>query len=549
MPANTTRKHVFAMVCLGLLSLWSAASAEDFTARKQNIGPVAVTRPESTLPDGWHHGAFVEIFVRAYQDSNDDGIGDLRGITQRLDYLKDLGIKGIWLMPINPSEDGDHGYAVMDYRAIEPAYGTMADFDELIEQAHARGIGVIMDYVINHSAAKHPLFIEAASSAQSPYRDWYVWQPTIPKGWNIFGANPWHQAPHGAYLAQFNPSMPDFNFANPDVKKFHLDNMRFWLNRGIDGFRFDAVTHLVENGPKGWYDQAGSYVVMGELRAELAAHYRNRYFVCEATSGVEKYASPEVCGRAFAFGYQYDVVNAARGKPKAIKNVAKFFNSTRPELATMISNHDLFAGERAWDQFKGNQAQYRLAAATYLLQPGTPFIYYGEEVGMSAHPSLQGDPKLRVPMSWTADVNNTGFSQAKPFRGFAANSQQQNVELQRQQADALHAFYVDLLKLRNRYPSLSRGSYKHAFTHGKTMGFQREWQGERALVLINYGVNDQAITVKNLAAATQLQSQYPADGINVKVNDAGAAKVVLKPQSVQVFIQNFIVGGPSGPNK
>jgi alpha-amylase len=537
MPADNTRKYVFSMVCLGLLSMSNMAVAADSTAREHTIGPVVVTQPESTLPEGWHHGAFAEIFVRAYQDSNGDGVGDLRGVTQRLDYLKDLGIKGIWLMPINPSEDGDHGYAVMDYRAIEPAYGNLADFDELVKQAHARGIGVIMDYVINHSAAKHPLFIEAASSAQSPYRDWYVWQPNAPKGWNIFGANPWHQTPHGAYLAQFNPSMPDFNFANPEVKKFHLDNMRFWLNRGVDGFRFDAVTHLIENGPKAWYDQAGSYAVMGELRSELAAQYQNRYFVCEATSGVEKYASPDVCGHAFAFGYQYDVVNAARGKSKAIKNVAMFFNSPRPELATMLSNHDLFAGERAWDQFKGNQAQYRLAAATYLLQPGTPFIYYGEEVGMSAHPSLQGDPKLRVPMSWTADANNRGFTQAKPFRGFAANSQQQNVELQLMKADTLHAFYVDILKLRNRYPSLSRGSYKHAFTQGKAMGFQREWQGERALVLINYGTNDHAITVENLAPAAELQNQYPGDTVNMKANDKGVTKTLLKSQSVQVFIQ------------
>jgi alpha-amylase len=540
MLAIDTRKYVFTvMVGLGLLSMSSA-----YSASQEGIGPVAVLQPGSALPDAWHHGAFTEIFVRGYQDSNGDGIGDLRGITQRLDYLKDLGVKGIWLMPINPSQDGDHGYAVMDYRGIEPAYGTMADFDELVKQAHTRGIGVIMDYVINHSAAKHPLFIDAASSPQSPYRDWYVWQPNAPKGWNIFGNNPWHVRSSGAYLAQFSPTMPDFNFANPEVKKFHLDNMRFWLNRGVDGFRFDAVTHLIENGPKAWYDQAGSYAVMGELRAELAAHYRNRYFVCEATNSVEKYASPDVCGRAFAFGYQYDVVNAARGKRKAIKNVAMFFNSPRPELATMLSNHDLFAGERAWDQFKGNQAQYRLAAATYLLQPGTPFIYYGEEIGMSAHPSLQGDPKLRVPMSWTADVNNSGFTQAKPFRGFAANSQQQNVELQMQQTNTLHAFYVDLLKLRNRYPSLSRGSYRHAFTQGKVMGFQREWQGERALVLINYGVSDKAIMVKNLASATELQSQYPADGVNLKVDDEGVAKVVLKPQSVQVFIQNFIVGGP-----
>jgi alpha-amylase len=531
-----SKSSLNAVFCGLALLLGARQACANNQSLAEQTSPVPAADPGSPLSKDWHHGAFMEIFVRAYQDSNGDGVGDLKGITQRLDYLQALGIKGIWLMPINPSQDGDHGYSVSHYRDIEPAYGNLADFDELIKQAHARGIGVIIDYVINHSAANHPVFQASAASPNSAYRDWYVWENTAPKDWQIFGHNPWHGVGDGAYLAQFNINMPDFNFANPKVKQFHLDNMRFWLNRGVDGFRFDAVTHLVENGPKGWYDQAESYAVMGEFHKELSSQYSNRFYVCEATHNAEKYAAPEVCGRAFAFGHQYDVSYAARGNAKAIKKVATFFSSPRPALATMLSNHDLFAGERPWDQFKGNQAQYRLAAATYLLQPGTPFIYYGEEIGMSAHPELQGDPKLRVPMSWTADIDNSGFSKAKPFRGFAANSRQHNVELQVQQNDSLHGIYLDLLGLRNRYRSLSKGNYQHAFVQGKVMGFQREWQGERSLVLINYGLSEKTIKVKNLAAAIELKNALLEEGANLKVDDKGVAKILLAPQSVQVFV-------------
>jgi alpha-amylase len=521
-------------------SLWmiypTIGFAADDTLQK-HVAPVIPADPGTKLEKDWSHGAFIEIFVRAYQDSNGDGIGDLRGITQRLDYLKALGVKGIWLMPINPSQDGDHGYSVSDYRDIDAAYGNLADFDELIKQAHARGIGVIMDYVINHSAANNPVFLQSASSADNPYRDWYVWEKQAPAGWNIFDNNPWHVTNHGAYLAQFNKMMPDFNFKNPQVKKFHLDDMRFWLNRGVDGFRFDAVTHLIENGPDAWYDQAGGYAVMGEVYKTLNAEYRNRYFVCEATNNAEKYAGPDVCGHAFALGYQYALIDAARGKRKGIKRVASYFSDAGPEMATMLSNHDLFAGERLWDQVNGNQAQYRLAAATYLLQPGTPFIYYGEEIGMAANANLQGDPKLRIPMSWSGD-NNSGFSKAKPFRAWSSNLAKQNLDSQSKTPDSLLAFYHDMLGLRNRYPSLSQGSYEHAFTQGEVMGFQRQWQGgERALVLINYGLSDKAITVKNLVPGNELQSQYPADGVNVKVDNTGVAKAFLEAQSVQVFIQ------------
>src|SRR6478736_1826995 len=190
------------------------------------LAPVTATPSPSTLPADWQHGAFAEIYVRGYADSDGDGIGDLRGLTGKLDYLKALGVSGIWLMPVTRSGDHDHGYAVADYRDIEPAYGTLADFDEFVEQAHARGIGVIVDYVINHSARSHPLFQAAADDRDSPYRGWYLWQDQGPKGWKIFDKDPWNRMPTGYYFSQFSAGMPDWNLLEPKVMAWHEDNLR-----------------------------------------------------------------------------------------------------------------------------------------------------------------------------------------------------------------------------------------------------------------------------------------------------------------------------------
>lgn len=237
-----------------------------------DVSSVAAVDPGSVLSANWQKGAFMEIYVRGYKDSDDDGKGDLKGVIQSLDYLKDLGIKGIWLMPITKSQDADHGYAVSDYRSVETAYGNLADFDELIKQAHTRGIGVILDYVMNHSAAENPLFVNSKASAGNAYRSWYVWQAQAPSGWNIYGSNPWKSVASGSYFAGFWDQMPDFNLNNQTVIDYHKDNLRFWLNRGADGFRFDAVGNLVENGPSAWENQPQNYPIMGQVSSLLATY-------------------------------------------------------------------------------------------------------------------------------------------------------------------------------------------------------------------------------------------------------------------------------------
>ena len=496
--------------------------------------PVPMNNAASTLPSDWHHGAFMEIFVRGYKDSDGDGIGDLRGLTQSLDYLQDLGIKGIWLMPVTRSADGDHGYATTDFRSIEPAYGSLADFDELLKQAHARGIGVITDYVVNHSAASHPFFVASAGSDNGPYRDWYVWQDPPPRDWDIWGKNPWHPTPHGSFFATFGPHMPDFNLRNPAVVAYHQDSLRFWLNRGLDGFRLDAVPHLIENSATDWNDQPQSRRLTSELRA-LTQAYGKRYVVCEATANPTAYATPQVCGSAFAFGHERQIINAAQGKPEAIAAVANYFKTAPMSMATMVSNHDIFAGERLWDQVAGNPAHYRLAAATYLLQPGTPFIYYGEEIGMAGVKGLRGDAPLRTPLSWTADANTAGFTTGRPFRPVSPNAASHNVTQQRSDPHSLWSFYKAMLTLRNTRASIAQGSYEHATVSGQVMSYQRTLGDETTLVVINYGSNAAHASVSHLLPGAKLSPLYPSAAQTAVSDATGQTSLAVPGQSLAVY--------------
>jgi alpha-amylase len=537
-----------------------AASAAAAGPPAVDTRPVPATERGSALDPHWHHGVFMEIFVRAWKDSDGDGIGDLRGLTSTLDYLKDLGIRGLWLMPITKNADGDHGYATTDFRDIAPEYGTLADFDELIRQAHARGIGIIMDYVINHAAAQHPLFVSARQGPGAPYRDWFVWSDEAPAGWDIWGKNPWYHlaaepwswkgevkdlppAPPGAkgfYFGTFGPHMPDFNFGNPAVLEYHLSSLRFWLNRGLDGYRLDAVPHLVENSAKDWNDQPASRVLTKALQDEIKA-YAHRYVVCEATAEPQQYGDPAVCGGAFAFGHVHQYVEAARGKPEAVPKVVDYYSRARPTMATFVSNHDIFAGQRLWDQVGGDGAAYRLAAAAYLLQPGTPFVYYGEEIGQAGVPGLPGDLPLRSPMSWTADRATAGFSTGTPFRPVAPNVATHNVAAQLKDPRSLHRFYKTLIGLRNAHPSIARGSYERPLAQGLVAGWQRRLDDggvrEHSLVLINYGSQAAPARVDGLPAGARLVSALPAGGaVAARASAQGEATLLLAPRAVRVLL-------------
>jgi len=526
----------------GLAGLLGALLSSVAPAAAQDLGPVPARSTGSRLAPGWQHGAFMEIFVRAYQDSDGDGIGDLRGLKDRLGYLQELGIKGIWLMPITASADHDHGYATTDFRALEAQYGNLADLDALIEEAHRRGIGVIVDYVINHAARAHPLFQQALQDPTSPWRGWFVWQDKAPSGWDIWGQNPWTETPTGSYFATFGPHMPDFNLRNPAVLAYHESSLRFWLNRGLDGFRLDAVPHLIENDAQRWNDQPESRRLAHQLQA-LIKRYPRRHLVCEATANPKAYAAPQVCGSAFAFGLEQQLIKAARGQADAgaaLQAVADYFKSAPPTMATMLANHDIFAGSRVWDQLAGDERRYRLAAASYLLLPGTPFIYYGEEIGQAGVPGLAGDAPLRAPMSWSDDI--TGFSSGQPFRPLAPNAASHNVAAQQADPASLLNFYKAMLKLRNSRPSIARGRYEAARVQGQVFSFQRRLGAQRSLVVLNYdATGPQDLTLEGLGRGTRLQPLYPAPLLDstaapaLRADAGGRARLTLAPLSVQVF--------------
>jgi len=502
-----------------------------------DVSSVAAADPGSALPAGWQHGAFMEIFVRSYADSDGNGMGDLKGLISKLDYLQALGVKGLWLMPVTVSQDGDHGYAVVNYRDIESAYGSLADLDELLRQAHARGIGVILDYVMNHSAAQNPLFLNSRDSTSNPYRNWYVWQATAPAGWSVYGGNPWRTTTTGAYYAAFSDTMPEFNLTNGDVVAYHQSNLRFWLNRGVDGFRFDAVGNLVENGPTAWLDQPQNYTLMQGMQS-LVAGYAQRYMVCEAPDDPQGFGQSTACGAAFAFDLRGNILAAAAGDASAAQKVADYYKTAPAGMASLLANHDSFAGARVWDQLGGDAVRYKLAAATYLLLPGTPFIYYGEEVGMAGGSGLSGDAALRSPMSWSASTSNGGFTSGTPYRALAANVASNNVAVETADPASLLNFYKAMLALRNGVPALAAGDYTQASSSGALLQFQRSSAGSKALVLINYGSAAATAGVASLGANASLKSLYPSGAADATADASGQASISVPAQSLRVFQVN-----------
>jgi glycosidase len=505
---------------------WAAPAAAAAPAIP-DLGPVAIERHDSGLPADWMHKAvFMEILVRAYQDGNGDGVGDLPGLIRRLDYLQSLGIGALWLLPIYPSADHDHGYAVTNYRDVAPEFGTLADLDRLVREAHRRGIAVILDYVINHSADSHPLFESAKADPASPWRDWYVWSAAKPEGWATYGGDPWHAGAGGYYYAAFSPQMPDFNFRNSAVLEFHLDNLKFWLNRGIDGFRFDAAGALVENGPLAWENQPENHRVMARIRA-LLSQYGKRYMVAEAPSAPAEFADADSAGSAFAFGLQHEIVKSAqlgRVQPGLLDYLKR---NPVERMGTFLSNHDSFAGARLAQQFDGDEAAYKLAAATLLTLPGTPFLYYGEETGQGpSEPVQYEDQRLRGPMSW--DAGGVGFSTGKPFRPLAVNVQSRNVAAEQGREDSLLSSYRALIRLRKAEPALNAGSlHLLSSDDDPALVFERQLGDQRIWVAINYSA---AEAVLALPAGTWRQV-CPGSG----ADETGTATVSLAPQRMAVF--------------
>jgi maltose alpha-D-glucosyltransferase/alpha-amylase len=497
-----------------------------------DVSPVEPAHRESALPARWNEtAAFMEIFIRSYKDSNGDGIGDLQGLTSKLDYLQSLGVTGLWLMPIGPSADRDHGYAQIDYRSINPDYGTMQDFETLLREAHKRGIGIIIDYVVNHSAVTNPLFIDASASASSPYRDWYVFSETNPK-WKTFNHSPWHKVKSGSgyYYGIFDPLMPDWNLRNPRVVAYLQDTMRFWLNKGVDGFRFDAVTMLIEDGPGSFFNNPKNPGIVAQLTDVLKA-YDNRYVICEASMKPEMYA--KVCQHAFAFGTQDAIRDSVIKGLVQEPLIAQLRSSLRDLMPLTLQTHDSYVGDRLVNQFGLNgMGNYRVAAAIAILASPTPFSYYGEEIAMSNN-GTGNDPGLRAPMSWTGDTRTAGFTTGTPYRDVAINVGQFNVDHETGDPESMLEFYRALYQVRKAHPVLATGEFR-LLSRGNepTLAFSRTSPDDRAIVIVNVSKTEQPVSLELGTPGKEF--------INVLATGSGSTPIkVTIDQSGRL---NFVVG-------
>ena len=432
-------------------------------ARSQTPAPASSVAPQT--PSGQTpSNVWYEIFVRSWADSNGDGIGDLNGITAHLDYLKSLGVSGIWLMPINPSPSY-HGYDITDYYGINPQYGTMADFQRLLDAAHQRGIKVIIDLVINHTSALHPWFI-AANNPRDPHHDWYNWaRPgTDLDALSATDTPAWHATPTGQhYIGVFTGMMPDLDYDTPAVREEMIHIGQFWLKKGVDGFRLDAAQHI-------YYDfksQNGDPVILkknlewwSQFRHGIDTVMPGAYVIGEVAQETPDRLAPYLrpLSAVFDFPLAKQLVDSA--KSERAGQLAALLAQTEADYrkvtgksgvdAPFLSNHDQ---ERVMSQLDGNPQHMHMAAAMLLTLPGQPFIYYGEELGMRGQ---KPDEDLREPMRWNRSPNASG--EATWETPTTPNNPAISVEAEQADPDSLLRFYTKLIHWRGQISALRDGS-------------------------------------------------------------------------------------------
>ncbi|HOJ62795.1 MAG TPA: alpha-amylase family glycosyl hydrolase [Spirochaetota bacterium] len=458
--------------------------------------------PSSDVDKWYSRGVFYELFVRSFKDSNGDKNGDFRGVIEKIDYLKALGISGIWFMPITDSAEKTNNYDPIDYMNVDPTYGTLDDFKELLKKCHENGIRVIIDFVVNHTSDKHPFFIDAMKNKNSKYRNWYIWSETEPTGsWKKY----WYKTETGWYYAYFINSKPDLNYKNPEVINYMKSVMKFWLDLGVDGFRFDAVTLLVENGENAIKHQPESFQIYREFRKFVEENYKDRdiFFVAESESPYIDYLGngKDMFHSVFDFKINNTIIRTLKDEAPIADNGANMIESIVVKytkdlknkdggfLATLLSNHDSYAGVRPFRQFEENIDKCKLAGSIYLTLPGIPFIYYGEEIGMDTTPKFKGDRFLRVPMQWD-DSENAGFTTAnKAWLGVNENYKDYNVAKFEKDNNSILNHYRNLVKIRKENKSLSLGTFQTLSIVGKNnkvIGYLREFDNEKTIVILNF---------------------------------------------------------------
>ena len=488
---------------LGSLLLLGACFGDRGGGRLEEDSPsVSVLDPE---PGWWRSAVFYEVFVRSFADSTsgrlaDDGVGDLGGLIERLDYLNDgdpdtshdLEIDGIWLMPIMRSPSY-HGYDVTDYRRVDEEYGSNADFKRLIREAHARGIRVIIDLVLNHTSNRHPWFRDAWRK-RSPYHDWYIWSYETRDYLGPWSQPVWHELRwwqrgwkhfnYMGYYGVFWSGMPDLDYRNPEVTSAMYEVSRFWLEEmGADGFRLDAIRHLIEDGPA-QEDTPGTHDWLEEFQRFVHEVEPSALTVGEVWADTEIVAEygPDELDLTFQFDLATAIVDAVLSGSQgrlvtALEEIEAAFAPGR--YATFLTNHDQ---PRVFSVLDEDVAQAKLAASLLLTLPGVPFIYYGEEIGMSG---LKPDPLIRRPMQWSAD-RHAGFSIHRPWQDPHPRFRSMTVEDQDQDPESLLSHYRRLIRLRKRSSALRQGDLDLVATdEDAVVAFKRTKGSDAVLVVAN----------------------------------------------------------------
>jgi alpha-glucosidase len=496
--------------------------------------------PGSTDPlPWWKTGVLYQIYPRSYRDADGDGVGDLDGITERLDHVVALGVDAIWLSPIYRSPQVDFGYDVADHTAVDPRFGDLQAFDRLLAAAHARGLRVVLDYVINHTSDQHPWFVASRASRTDPKRGWYVWRDPGPGGeppnnWrSVFGGSAWTLDPGTGqyYLHSFHPAQPDLDWRHPAVAAAMHDVLRFWLDRGVDGFRIDAPEYVgkdpeLRDDPPAARQRLHRRGVLRPYDALEHVHDKDHPFVHEVLRGVraviDAYPGRMTVGEVRISDHRrwaaYFGRRAAEDGPElhlvfdfgplkaswTAVGIRAAVEATRAVLppgcspGLVLGNHD----ERRIASRLGPEGA-RMAAVLLLALPGTPCLYYGDELGMrdvdvpaeqradpqgSIDEAMSRDP-CRSPIAWTAEGGFSGGSHpARPWLPHGDNAGERSVERQRRDPGSMLALCRELLALRRATPALHRGSYRtHERSDDGLYAFWRVHDEQRVLVALNFG--------------------------------------------------------------
>lgn len=546
-------RFIFSILTMSVCLVVHPATAQQATP------PVAKTQhaAHTSQEPWWKHAVIYEIYPRSFQDSNGDGVGDINGITSRLDYLHDLGIDAIWISPMYPSPLVDFGYDVADYTAIDPLYGTMADFDRLVSEGKKRNIRVIMDLVPNHTSDQHPWFKESRASKMNPKRDWYIWRDGKPNGeppnnWQSwFGHSAWKldATTNQYYYHHFYTEQPDLNWRNPAIRKAMYDAMRFWLDRGVAGFRIDAVSRLFEDpnlhddpilpGKNAYGDPniqhkytdnlPEVHEVLREMRRVVNHYPGNPVLISEADE-------PNIKELTKMYGKHNDEVQL----PMDFK-IADVNKLSAPEFRKLLdeidhnpvggqphyffSNHDQ---PRQWDRYGDgvhNDQIAKLMAALLLTTRATPLMYYGEEIGMRTTtpsrkedvqdpigkigwPEEKGRDGERTPMQWNTS-KNVGFTTSEhPWLPVPPSAGEYNVEVESRDPQSIVSFYKKLLALRRSEPALRDGSYIPLDRDDPfVLAYLRKKSGQGEAVLVVLNMSGEARTIDLGLAAHGIQEK------------------------------------------